>query len=108
MPGSHKGDFDSPFLGQIYESAEDLPQGIVDITPKAGDVIVVPKPCLHGVLRWNPTTYQRRVLILRYSPPYMLFRQASKPNTDVRVHLEDKLKERVEPETLELLETTWQ
>ena len=53
--GSHRGQFDSPFIGTDFESAEDPPQGIVNITPKAGDAIICPKQCHHGALKWNPT-----------------------------------------------------
>ena len=35
--GSHKAEFEFPYEQKTYTSAEDLPDGVVNITPKAGD-----------------------------------------------------------------------
>ena len=35
--GSHKAEFELPYEQKTYASAEDLPDGVVNITPKAGD-----------------------------------------------------------------------
>ena len=36
VPGSHKSEFERPFGYEVYESVEDLPEGVINITPNAG------------------------------------------------------------------------
>lgn len=95
VPGSHKSLFDRPrhlFSGGRIE--DEVPQGILNITPAAGDVVVMPECLTHGVLPWKPVDRQRRMLVLRYRPHH---RQAGP--------IPDAIKQRLAPETRELLES---
>ena len=101
-PGSHKSEFESPYAGGSYKSAEDLPQGIVNITPNAGDVVVMSDNVYHGSMKWQPTDRDRRAMLFRYVTQYSL----SFHNDHDKV-LEDELLDRLAPETCELLQTAW-
>ena len=95
VPGSHKSQFDRPpqLFSQVLIEGE-VPPGVINITPAAGDVVVMPECLTHGVLPWRAADRQRRVLTLRYRPHH---RQAGPIPAEV--------KERLAPETRELLET---
>ncbi len=96
LPGSHKSQFDRP--PQLFSQGRiegEVPLGVINITPSAGDVVIIPECLTHGVLPWKPVDRQRRVLTLRYRPHH---RQPGRPIPEV-------VKERLAPETLELLET---
>ena len=54
----------------------------------------MPECLTHGVLPWKPTDRQRRMLVLRYRPHH---RQAGP--------IPDAIKQRLAPETRELLES---
>ncbi len=95
LPGSHKSQFDRPrqlFSQGLIEG--EVPPGVLNITPAAGDVVVMPECVTHGVLPWKPADRQRRVLTLRYRPHH---RQAGP--------IPEAVKERLAPETQELLES---
>ncbi len=96
LPGSHKSQFDRP--PQLFSQGrieEEVPLGVINITPSARDVVIIPECLTHGVLPWKPVDRQRRVLTLRYRPHH---RQPGRP-------IPEAVKERLAPETLELLET---
>mgnify|MGYP001166394611 CR=1 FL=1 len=95
VPGSHKSMFERPrslFNEGMIEDASDLPPGVVNITPKAGDLVIITEALTHGVLAWTPKDRNRMILVLRYHPQY----QGSESFPDV-------IKERLSPETLELV-----
>tara|TARA_Y100000588_G_scaffold238832_1_gene252539 strand:+ start:3405 stop:4208 length:804 start_codon:yes stop_codon:yes gene_type:complete len=95
LPGSHKSLFDRPrdlFSDGLIE--KDPPPGVVNITPSAGDVLIMPECVTHGVLPWNAADRQRRVLTLRYRPHH---RQEGPIPEEVR--------QRLAPETQELIAT---
>ena len=95
VPGSHKCNFERPrnlFSGGRIDG--DVPQGILNITPAAGDVIIMPECLTHGVLPWKPADRQRRMLVLRYRPHH---RQVGP--------VPDAIKQQLAPETQELLES---
>ena len=95
VPGSHKSQFDRPrhlFSQGLIEG--EMPPGVVNITPTAGDAIVMPECLTHGVLPWTPRDRRRRVLTLRYRPHH---RQAGP--------IPETIKQRLAPETRELLES---
>ena len=95
VPGSHKSEFDRP--PQLFDQGrieEEVPPGVVNITPAAGDVVIMPECVTHGVLPWRAADRQRRVLTLRYRPHH---RQAGP--------IPEAVKERLAPETLELVES---
>lgn len=73
VPGSHKAQFDRPrhlFQNGQPTDPTNLPEGVVNITPKAGDILVMPELMTHGILPWNPSDRIRRILVLRYAPQY--------------------------------------
>ena len=95
LPGSHKSEFDRPrhlFSNGLIE--DEVPQGILNITPAAGDAIVMPECMTHGILPWKPTDRRRRMLVLRYRPHH---RQAGP--------IPDAVIQRLAPETRELVES---
>ena len=94
LPGSHKSQFDRPrhlFNDGLID--DNLPLGVLYITPAAGDVVIISEALTHGVLPWRPANRRRRVLTLRYRPQH---RGIS--------HIPDEVKERLAPETRELTE----
>lgn len=70
VPGSHKQNFDHPLIGDYARG--DRMDGLRWAEPvhaKAGDALVFVDACLHGgSSRTNPG--ERRVIILRYGPPW--------------------------------------
>ena len=100
-PGSHKSEFESPYT-RVFDSEEDLPQGVVNVTPRAGDAVVIPEVSVRGSLKWKPTDRERRFVICRYVPQHIL---AWHRDTDYIMIKE--MKDRLAPETQELVETAW-
>ena len=95
LPGSHKSEFDRPETlfdgGNLGDTA---PQYALNITPKAGDVVIITELTTHGALRWQAKDRKRCTLILRYTLQYLP--GGTGP-------LSDTLCERLSPETLELM-----
>ena len=100
-PGSHKSEFESPYT-RVFDSEENLPQGVVNVTPRAGDAVVIPEVSVRGSLKWKPTDRERRFVICRYVPQHIL---AWHRDTDYIMIKE--MKDRLAPETQELVETAW-
>ena len=73
----------------------DVPEGVLNITPKAGDVVIISELVTHGALSWAPKDRDRRFLTLRYGVQHL------GPGRD----FPDAFKARLSPETLELMET---
>ena len=95
VPGSHKTVFDRPqhlFNNGEIQDANEIPPGVVNLTPKAGDVVIISELLTHGSLPWKPQDRYRCLLVLRYTPQY---RGESRVDEEVREHLS--------PETLELI-----
>ena len=88
-PGSYK---DGTY-NDDYNSTE-VPEGVANFNPKAGDVVVISELVVHGALSWQPKDRQRRFLTLRYCSQHI---PASNP-------LPEGVKARLSPETLELIE----
>lgn len=98
LPGSHKAAFPRPeglFNNGLMHGVEDLPPGVVNITPKAGDILVTSELMTHGILEWRPKDRIRRILVLRYRPQH----------TGLPLPMPDEVRARLSPETLELIET---
>jgi hypothetical protein len=94
LPGSHKCNFDRPdTLFQGGRLDEGPPPGVVNLSPKAGDVIIISELLTHGGLEWKPIDRNRVVLVLRYAPQYR-----GGPDW-----VPDSLKKRLSPETIELM-----
>ncbi|MEC7841955.1 MAG: phytanoyl-CoA dioxygenase family protein, partial [Candidatus Latescibacterota bacterium] len=103
LPGSHKAHFDrSPEM--FYPGAVDNMDYVADTVPpgvhnprfRAGDVFIMPEHLMHGALTWQPTDRDRRFLIVRYNVQHMV--------TGQRRPFPDAIRERLDPETIDLLE----
>ena len=73
VPGSLKSVFERPaemFNNGVVEILEQLPPGVENITPRAGDMVVMNELVIHGALPWTPRDRQRMILVLRYMPQY--------------------------------------
>ena len=75
------------------ETLDALPEGVVNITPRAGDMVVMNELVTHGVLPWTPRgrDRMRMILVLRYVPQYQRNRD-----------LPESIQRRLAPDTLEL------
>ena len=102
LPGSHKAHFDRPremfYPGDDDEDyiADTVPPGVYNACPRAGDVFIIPEHLMHGALTWKPTDRDRRFLIIRYNVQHML--------TGQRHPFPDAVRERLDPETIDLIE----
>ena len=96
VPGSHKSRFERPrdlfYRGNSITA--DIPPGVVNITPRAGDFVIISELLTHGTLPWIPVDRDRRTLALRYYPQHY--------GIDV-VNLSEETRARLAPETLELM-----
>ena len=93
VPGSHKAAFDRPprlFNGGVIANKEGIPDGVVNVTPRAGDVVVMTEMLVHGTLQWQPQNRQRRLLVLRYRPQ---FKGQSRVTDVVRNRLSPQIRE---------------
>ena len=114
LPGSHKSEFERPKIfphpksltepdGIFFQNLEDpnqpLHPALVNVTPKAGDVVILSELTVHGVLIWKPTDRDRRFLILRYKTQYFSDDRGRKHP------FPEEVWERLSPETQELSET---
>jgi hypothetical protein len=88
-PGSYTEDGD---YNDAYVSTE-VPPGVVNFSPKAGDVVIISELLTHGALTWRPKDRDRRFLTLRYSLQHIA---SGGP-------LPDGVKAQLSPETLELI-----
>lgn len=98
LAGSHKANFPRPeglFNNGLMHTVEDLPPGVINVTPKAGDIIVTSEMMTHGILEWQPKDRVRRMLVLRYKTQFAGLVQP----------YPDEIVERLSPETQELIET---
>lgn len=71
VPGSHKAAFARPpslFNRGVTAELKDLPVGVVNVTPRAGDAVVMTEMLAHGTLQWQPTDRQRRTLVCATGP----------------------------------------
>ena len=95
VPGSHKASFPRPktmfYNGNVVDT-NDLPLGVINLTPRAGDVLIISELLTHGILPWNPPDRIRRILVLRYTPQH---KGGGGPS--------ETLKDRLSSQTLELM-----
>ncbi len=95
VPGSHKAEFDRPehiFNNGTIEDTDQIPHGVENITPKAGDIVIISELLTHGALPWKPKDRYRCFLVLRYRP---------QDRGESRVP--EEVRQRLSPETLELI-----
>ena len=76
----------------IIDGVDKIPPGVENITPKAGDIVIISELLTHGVMPWNPKDRYRCFLVLRYRP---------QDRCESRVPPE--IREWLAPETLELI-----
>ena len=105
VPGSHKANFPRAnhyFYPESYTAdggynddyfSTEVPAGVTNFTPRAGDVVVMSEHLTHGALSWVPQDRDRRFLTLRYSVQHI---GPSDP-------FPDGVKAQLSPETLELI-----
>ena len=102
LPGSHKANFPRPrqmFYPGFEEEAyvgDTVPPGVHNVCARAGDVVIMPEHVTHGALSWKPRDRDRRFLIVRYNVQHML--------TGQQHPFPDAIRERLDPETIELIE----
>ena len=95
VPGSHKSQIDRPlhlFNEGTMNGIDEAPEGVLNITPEAGDVVIMTESLTHGALAWRPQDRYRAVLMLRYSTRD---RRSSLVNQELRHLLEPKTQELV-------------
>ena len=100
VPDSHKSEFQRPkdlFFPDLEDLDPELHPATKNITPKAGDVIVLSELTTHGVLIWKPKDRDRRFLLLRYKTQYFQDYRGE------RYVYGQKLLDKLSPETLELM-----
>lgn len=106
VPGSHKSNFERPrtlFTDVIDGHGRALPGGttgelppaVVNVTPQAGDMVIMPESVTHGILPWRPKDRIRRILQLRFRPQHRAG----------GIGVPDEVVKLLKPELQELLET---
>lgn len=73
----------------------ELPHGVLNLCPKAGDVLVISERLLHGALRWQPHDRDRRFLTLRYNVQHHVLSDSDTP-------FPQDILNRLSPRTIEL------
>lgn len=69
VPGSHKSNFPMPPAISRWEEWRSI---VVNPECLAGDMVIFNEATIHGTLPWQ-AEHQRRALLYRYAPRYMLF-----------------------------------
>ncbi len=107
VPGSHKANVPRAnhyFYPQSYTAdggynddyfSTEVPEGVTNFTPRAGDVVVMSEHLTHGALSWVPQDRDRRFLTLRYMQQH----ESVRGSLDC---FSPDVKARLAPETLEL------
>ena len=72
---------------------------VLNLTPKAGDVVIISELLTHGVLIWRPRDRDRRFLMLRYMPQFV-----GPTDENLPFPFPDEILGRLSPETRELIE----
>ncbi len=107
VPGSHKAEFPRP-PGMFYADngiSSHIPPGVVNIIPKAGDLVIISELLTHGTLPWKPVERDRRVLILRYRPQYCTTFSSLQIPAEIRGRLAPETRELVEPASQDQVKT---
>ena len=100
VPGSHKSQLPRPdglFAPNSDTEVTDPepPPAVTNITPKAGDVVIISEMLTHGVLIWKPQDRSRRFLLLRYMSQFSAY--------SVFETFPKEIEDRLSPETRELI-----
>ena len=111
VPGSHKANFPREkdyFYPESYSAdgvynddffSTEVPEGMLNITPRAGDVVMISELVTHGALSWVPRDRDRHFLTLRYMQQH----ESVRGRGDLRC-FSPEVCARLSPETLELVE----
>jgi len=86
IPGSHKTIFARPKDIGLY----DEPPTVVNVCPKAGDVVFFTESLVHGARKWT-ADYPRRTVFVRYSTSYASWSPGHGPNEQHK----DKISEEI-------------
>ena len=95
VPGSHKSNFVRP-SSMFCDGAPDeqIPEGVINITPTAGDVVIFSELLTHGVRTWQPTDRDRIMIHYRFKTQHRGYEH----------RFENELKALLPPELLELVQ----
>ncbi len=96
VPGSHKSQFERTeelFFPDADDLDVELHPALVNVTPKAGDAVIITEMLTHGVLVWKPRHRDRRFLILRYKTQFF------QDDRGVREAFPPEVMQRLSPET---------
>ncbi len=102
VPGSHKAQFQRPagfFIPENPDADPDPHPAVLNITPRAGDVVIMSELMTHGALHWKPKDRDRRVQFMRYVPQFVGITDDNLP-----FPFSDAILARLSPETRELIE----
>jgi hypothetical protein len=88
VPGSHKSNFSKPPHITIYHD----PPEVVNVTPKAGDVVLFTEALCHGARPWTLDD-PRRTVFVRYSTSYASWSPGVGPIEEHRDKLSDEVYE---------------
>lgn len=97
VPGSHKSNLPHPLAGDYArgDRMDSLP-GAVEMHGKAGDALMFVDSCMHGgSSRMNPG--ERRVIILRYGPPWASTRFGYRWSDDLLARLTPERRHVLQP-----------
>ena len=73
-----------------------MPPGVVNVMPRAGDVVITTEMVSHGALVWKRPDRERRFLTLRYKQQHTAFGSWGS--------LPEEIKARLSPDLLELIQ----
>ncbi len=103
VTGSHK----SNFVGSeefFFERRSDyegydpgVPPGVVNVTPRAGDVVITSEMVSHGALVWKRQDRERRFLTLRYAQQHTAFGSWGSFPEEIKARLSADLLELTQP-----------
>jgi len=88
IPGSHKTPFVRPDDIDIY----DEPPTVINVCPKAGDVVLFTEALVHGARKWT-ADYPRRTVFVRYSTSYASWSPAHAPFEEHKAKISDEIYE---------------
>lgn len=89
VPGSHKGHFKRPPSINLHSD----PPAVINVCPRAGDVVLFTENLCHGARRWT-ADYPRHTVFVRYSTSYASWSPGHGP---IEAH-----KDKISPEVYEL------
>ena len=92
VPGRHKSNFSRPSMGFFYPDSytedggynekffsTEVPEGVANFMPRAGDVVIISELVTHEALIWAPVDRDRRFLTLRYMQQHEAVRGSFDP-----------------------------